>query len=486
MKRFFLLAICFFIAAIGIASATTGPWYQNMFGHFAATQRYIEYGVATPGINEVYVNAIDDFIPFEDVRTATFCPAAQTGGALTGEWTYFAARMLPVPSNGAINFYAVSYLGSNTGFHGAGMDALVTSADISAGEGLLGYDVPAHGLQAQHTAAFGKSNLLKSSHFAPLSWNSKDIDGDGVGDLAFGGMMYLSSSNYSTPAWSTSQLNAEVAFLDTPNGVRAARLKGGRLSVVRALPVSGFTEEGLLQIDQVQVNAGHTLTAIPGPAGDRIMVRRSCGLQVYNFTGTSIIAGPCINGLLGNWAMPGGVGDFDGDGFDDVWIAETNQGDANAPANSRVTLISGALLNAAFGSVTLDSLKIARINGSARYSNYDGIGTTMSPKAGDFDGDGMPDFSFSGHRHMSEAGALFILPGSEFVSSMNIALTDPRLIKVVGKHMSQLAPPYHHWDATDLNGDGHDDIVVSAVNDLCSGLNAGAIYVLSGKAIADH
>jgi|HigsolmetaAR202D_1030399.scaffolds.fasta_scaffold123526_2 hypothetical protein len=43
--------------------------------------------------------------------------------------------------------------------------------------------------------------------------------------------------------------------------------------------------------------------------------------------------------------------------------------------------------------------------------------------------------------------------------------------------------PFHHWDATDYTGDGVDDIVVSADNDLCSGLNAGAIYLLDGAAI---
>jgi hypothetical protein len=51
--------------------------------------------------------------------------------------------------------------------------------------------------------------------------------------------------------------------------------------------------------------------------------------------------------------------------------------------------------------------------------------------------------------------------------------------------MSQVAPPFHHWDATDLLGDGHADIVIPVDNDLCSGLNAGAVYVLSGKKITE-
>jgi hypothetical protein len=138
------------------------------------------------------------------------------------------------------------------------------------------------------------------------------------------------------------------------------------------------------------------------------------------------------------------------------------------------------------GDSTLSDLIAFEITGSSRYSDYDGIATTMSPIAGDIDGDGRPDFTFSGHRHMSEAGALYVLLGKDITEGGRIALTDNRIIKVVGPMMAQLAPPFHHWDATDLDGDGCDEIVISADNDVASGIHAGAVYILSGRKITER
>lgn len=80
---------------------------------------------------------------------------------------------------------------------------------------------------------------------------------------------------------------------------------------------------------------------------------------------------------------------------------------------------------------------------------------------------------------------MYVLLGSDIKPGGTIDLTAPELIKILGRPMSQLAPPYQHWDATDFTGDGHDDIVVPADNDLCAGLNAGAIYVIDGKRLID-
>lgn len=486
MAMRFLAAAALVALAVLPASATSEAWYKTFFGHYAATLKYQQYGVATAGVNDLYVSQIDNFIKAEDVEMGVWYPSKPTEGAYGLEWTFFGARFLPLPAAGLPAFYGLSYLGSNVAFHnGDGFDALITPAMVAAGLNAAPQALPEMGVRAQHVSAFGYTHLTRSAHYGPLSWNSMDIDGDGAGDFSFGGMMRLSSTSFASDAWSSSQVGAEVTFINTPNGVRAARLKNGRLSVVRYQAGWGFVEDGLLQIDQVLPNSGHSLVTYPGVGTDKIAVRRTCGIQIYNFTGSAITAGPCINGLLGNWAMPGARGDFDADGVDDIWVSETNLGGTTPWINSRVTLVSGALLNAASGNVSLDSLKIGRVSGSGDFSNYDGICTTLSPIAGDFDGDGLPDLSCSGHRHMSEAGALYIVRGADITTGLDITIADGRVVKVAGPLMSQLAPPFHHWDASDFDGDGYDDIMVSADNDPRGGINAGAIYLLSGKLISE-
>ena len=79
---------------------------------------------------------------------------------------------------------------------------------------------------------------------------------------------------------------------------------------------------------------------------------------------------------------------------------------------------------------------------------------------------------------MNEAGALYILPGSSISRHKDFSISDEEIVKILGRQMSQLAPPFHHWDFTDFNFDGHADIIVTADNDMCSGLHAGSVQNL--------
>ncbi|HAT1922495.1 TPA: hypothetical protein JAZ42_04425 [Legionella pneumophila] len=170
--------------------------------------------------------------------------------------------------------------------------------------------------------------------------------------------------------------------------------------------------------------------------------------------------------------------------FIDFWVSQVATGIERKACADQVILISSQqLLNSHQGDVLLNDVSYFTVKGSEKYSDYDGISTSLSPIAGDIDADGKPDLSFVGHRHMNEAGALYILLNDDFKKGGVIDITNKKIIKVLGKPMSQLAPPYIHWDATDLTGSGHCDIIVSADNDLYSGLHAGAIYILDSKKI---
>lgn len=482
------MRIVVFVTALlfvsGVAGAVNPEFYRWQFGEFAATLRYLQYGEATDGINEIYAREIGGFVRAEDVRIATLC-AGKTLGTLTGSWTFFGARFLPLVSEGgAPSFYGLSYLGGAVGFHnGSSYDAVISPSMIV--ESLDGRSciLGEKGLSDAHVAGNGYEHLTRGGHFAPLSWNSGDLDDDGHGDFTVGGMLYLSKSEYSFPV-STARKGAEAVFIRSDAGVRLVRIHEGVLSIER-LDRGQLVDEKTLAIRDVVLNAGHALSALPGANGDTIALRTRCGLSTYHYENGMIAEGPCMSGLVGDWALPGARGDFNADGWDDFWLTQTTPGMPVEGKTDHVRLISGAALASASGVVEIDALTIARVNGSASYTDYDGIATTLSPLAGDIDGDGLPDVSFSGHRHMNEAGALYVLLGKDVVFGEALSLEDPRVIKLAGPLMSQLAPPYHHWDATDWDRDGNDDIVVTADNDMCSGLNAGAVYVLSGAAILE-
>jgi len=125
------------------------------------------------------------------------------------------------------------------------------------------------------------------------------------------------------------------------------------------------------------------------------------------------------------------------------------------------------------------------VYGSVKYTDYDGIGTSLSPRAGHILGRPLPDVIFSGHRHMNEAGVMFIMPGELIIENSEIDVTHPDIIKIVGRPVRQLASPFNHLDSADFDGDGHDELIVTADNDLCAGLNSGAVYVLNGGKIVD-
>lgn len=474
------------LMALVVPGAASEDFYRWQSSEYAATQRFIQLGIATPGVNEIYAAKASQFVQTRDVLMGAVCPDQYTTGTHTSpSWLFFGARFLPLPAtSGEPSFYGLSYVGSAVAFHGGlAFDAVITPGQIgsAAPEGLCVQELGAADTQI---AANGFAHFNRLNHFAPLSWNSEDIDGDGKGDFTLGGLLYVSSNGFSAPI-GTARLGAEAVFIRTDLGPRLVRVHQGTLYMEKyqsgALVVEASRAAGFVP------NAGHSITVLPGrTAGtDSVAFRLSCGLQPLRYEGGVFSwPSPCIGGLSPAWAMPGARGDFDGDGVDDFWISQTFLGSDPTLEQDHVSLVSGAAyLAAPSGSIALSSITIARIDGSSDFTDHDGIATTLSPIAGDIDGDGIPDLTFSGHRHMNEAGAMYILLGKDLTPGFRTDLTDPKIIKVVGELMSQLAPPYHHWDATDWDGDGYDDIVVTADNDMRAGLNAGAVYLLSGASI---
>ena len=305
-----------------------------------------------------------------------------------------------------------------------------------------------------------------------FSYNSGDIDGDNKPDFIFEEELVLSTKEYQL----STKGPRRALFIDDfvlgidGNIVRKYSFDGQKLIVEQDFELNNQPHENVPYI------------LLPLPDG-KIGVRTNDAFDIYSLRETGLEWFATIIGLSPGELQTGAFGDFTGNGEIDVWLAQVATETPYPNKLDQIVLLQ--MSDVKPGMNVLDDLAWTTVRGSSKYSDYDGIGTSISPKAGDLDGDGRPDLSFTGHRHMNEAGALYILPGSSISQNKDLSISDKEVVKIRGRHMSQLAPPFHHWDFTDFNSDGHSDLIVTADNDMCSGLHAGSVLKLDGKRIFD-
>ncbi len=184
--------------------------------------------------------------------------------------------------------------------------------------------------------------------------------------------------------------------------------------------------------------------------------------------------------LLGSYveqSQIGSVGDFDGDGLLDFWLA-IRPHHTDGKIGGEAYLFLGKNLT---GDMSLDDAE-CKLTGALKYTDTDPLGATISPIAGDMTGDGKPDFTISGHFHMSWSGALYILPSQNLrLTNCDISTDNENVIKILGEDFSELGPPGYHYDHLDVNSDGFDDLIIGADNDMEAGFASGAIVVIDGQ-----
>ena len=180
------------------------------------------------------------------------------------------------------------------------------------------------------------------------------------------------------------------------------------------------------------------------------------------------IAGEMENDEIGR--VVSSIGDFNGDGFDDLIIA-------NYQLSRGVTTQIGGNYVVFGGSGLTSSVNLSALNGSNGFRIF---GTTGSEQlgssvsgVGDLNGDGFADFivaqGFSGtglsYVVFGRSGAM---PGTLQLSTLN------------GSNGFVLSPPSNNrFDvsgAGDINGDGYDDLI------LTTNIGGGSSYVLFGRA----
>ena len=185
----------------------------------------------------------------------------------------------------------------------------------------------------------------------------------------------------------------------------------------------------------------------------------------------------------------GSVGDYNLDGFNDIWFANS---EAKINGNDKLGflgLIDGSLIKFDNKNTKkLDDLFIKEIIGSKNVSNefsVNGIGYTLPEIAGDFDKDGIKDLLILHHFSYLNSGSLHILSGKK-INTLNYSteINDKDFIYILSSFNSYLGGT-NLFANIDFDKDGYDDIVVPADVDHESGWNSGALYILSGKKILD-
>ncbi|RKF14242.1 hypothetical protein D6851_17340, partial [Altericroceibacterium spongiae] len=179
------------------------------------------------------------------------------------------------------------------------------------------------------------------------------------------------------------------------------------------------------------------------------------------------------------------AGDVNGDGYDDLIVGAYANNDGGIDDEGAAYVIFGKA--SGFGTVDLGSGLSAsdgfKIMGAVA-NDYLGYSVSL---AGDVNGDGYADLIIGAHYNDdggSEAGAAYVIFGkaSGFGTvDLGSGLSASDGFQIMGDTTEDFLG-YSVSSAGDVNGDGYDDVIVGAYGNDAGGSDAGAAYVIFGKA----
>lgn len=211
-------------------------------------------------------------------------------------------------------------------------------------------------------------------------------------------------------------------------------------------------------------SAPNRVHVIPGgPDGWGLNLRLGTNPAVITYTGDA-------PGDLAGYTVAG-VGDVNGDGFGDMLVG--------APFNDIAGSNAGAVY-VVLGSATLTGSNLGMFPTIVGEVANEEVGRTIGP-AGDVNGDGYQDMLVGVMGHdtpATNAGAVYFVPGAATLTSLILNSTK---IKYTGEATNDYAGSSVD-SIGDMNGDGYMDFVVGAPQNDDGSVSGGAAYVVLGSA----
>ncbi len=288
-----------------------------------------------------------------------------------------------------------------------------------------------------------------------------DVDGDGLPDLLVGsayqdatgsdaGVAYLVTA---TPSGTVSLGSAAFSLW----GVNNQDYAGEALAGAGDVNGDGYDDVlvGARGVDAAGSSAGAAYLVLGPVTADASL-------------GSAVVLEGVTSGDYAGWAV-GAAGDTDGDGYDDVLVGAVAQ-DSGGTSAGAVYLMRGP--------VTAGSLSTADLILTGA-SSGDKAGWSVA-SAGDTDADGLDDIVVGAPYHDgvdTDTGAAYLLLGASLGSgTAGISSADAVLEGATWDELAGWAVA----SAGDVNGDGHDDVLIGAPGESTVGSEAGAAYLLFG------